>query len=104
MNSIEEEFNHYYLKQSNEYSEEEQYEDNNKEEEELEIEDKIINNEDNESLQGKERVKFVTSRRLRVLPKKYHIYTLAYKKKVIDEVNKYILYYYYIKIGEIIQR
>ena len=92
MNQIEEEFNHYYLQQSNGYSEEPQYEENYKEEEE--IEDNIINNENNESNERKARINLPTSRRLKVLPKRYHIYTLDYKKKVIKDVNKYLLYNY----------
>ena len=86
MNQIEEEFNYYYLQQSYEYSEEPHYEENCKEEEELG--DNIINNEDNKSNGRKARINFATSKRLRILPKKYHIYTLDYKKRVIEDVNK----------------
>ena len=88
MNQIEEEFNYYYLQQSNRYSEEPQYEENYKAEEE--IEDNIINNENNESNERKARINLATSRRLKVLPKRYHIYTLDYKKKVIKDVNKFL--------------
>ena len=35
----------------------------------------------------KARINLATSRRLKVLPKRYHIYTLDYKKKVLEVID-----------------
>ena len=85
MNSLEE-FNNYYIQQSKEYSDESEYEDFNKEEEKTNV-----NKEDIE-------IKIMdsaTSKRLRVLPKRYRIYNIEFKKKILEEVNKYIYIYNY---------
>ena len=89
MNQIEEEFNQYYLQQSNEYLKEPQFKENYNDEEK--IGDNIINKEDNKSNERKERINLSTFRRLRILPKRYHIYTLEYKKKVLEDVNQYYI-------------
>ena len=82
MNPLEE-FN---LKQSKEYSEESEYEEINKEKEKTnvnmeDVEIKIMDS--------------ATSKRLRVLPKKYRIYNIEFKKIILEEVNKYIYIYKY---------
>ena len=82
MNPLEE-FN---LKQSKEYSEESEYEEINKEKEKTnvnmeDVEIKIMDS--------------ATSKRLRVLPKRYRIYNIEFKKKILEEVNKYIYIYNY---------
>lgn len=74
-----EEFNNYYLQQWKEYSEESQYEEIIEKEEEKtnanieDIKNKKINN---------------LNVTLRALPKRYQIYTLEYKKQILEEVNK----------------
>ena len=82
MNQIEE-FNNYYLQQWEEYSEESEYE------ELIEKEEEKINISVEESKIKKiKNLNSATSKRLSVLPKRYQIYTLEYKKKILEEVNK----------------
>ena len=81
MNPIEE-FNNCYLQQSKEYSEEPEYE------EIIEKEEGKTNlNIENIKLKKIKNLNSATSKRLRTLPKRYQIYTLEYKKNILEEVN-----------------
>ena len=83
MNPLEE-FNDYYLQQSNEYSEELKYSEiiENEEERKTNVEIEDIKNSKIKDLNS------ATSKKLRALPKRYQIYTMEYKKKILEEVNK----------------
>jgi hypothetical protein len=85
-----EEFDNYYLHQINE----EESQINLDEEEDIEIseekENNIINKEEPKT-EKKSRINDSTSKRLRSLPKRYRIYTLDYKKQIIEEVNIIII-------------
>jgi hypothetical protein len=83
MNPLEE-FNNYYLQQLNEYSEDLKYSEivEKKEERKANVEIEDIKNSKIKDLNS------ATSKRLRTLPKRYQIYTVEYKKKILEEVNK----------------
>lgn len=91
-----EEFENIYWQQINEeenhiYSEESEDEENYEEEEN----NIIINEGKNEIIKSK--IKESTSKRLRVIPKRYQTFTIDYKKKVIEEVIIIIIIIYLIK-------
>ena len=78
-----EEFDDYFMRQMNEYSEEPN------EEIKVSQENNSINNED-KITENKITFKRPISKRLIASHKRYHIYTMATKKKVIEEVNNFI--------------